>query len=775
MSQDKRANEAPQSQGEEITESGSYTFDLAPGQRVRLTIEALPAENEGAEDLESVSTITVTVNSQIVSEQPFIEDPATKKVLQAPLQANLLRRAQQYLSMRIGLWKYPLPTTLFAAGLVIYLLTRLIGLSEYPIYFFTDEAVQTNLAADFLRDNFRSYEGEFFPTYFQNVTYYNLSLSVYAQVLPTLFLGKSIFVTRSVSVVLGLLAPLSIGLILRDHLKIRYWWTGVLVIAITPAWFLHSRTAFETSMFVGLYAVFIYYYYRYRKEEPQHLYAALALGSLAFYTYSPGRFVVVLTGALLLLSDLRYHWQNRSTGFRGLVLLGLFTLPQIRFEVTHPDTTFGQLRLLASYWAFDIPITEKLGLFLQEYVSGMSPLYWFGTNTPDLARHLMGNLGHILPIMLPFWVIGLILAFRHIRAPVYRILLIAWLAAPSGAALAQIGITRALVYVFPASLLITLGLNQVLIWLEGRWKLGTVGQFTTFSLLAVGNFALLATALTNGPTWESNYGLGGMQYGAKQVYAAVQRYAKEYPDTMIVISPIWANGADILANFFIPEDAQVTFSLASIDSYLQSYRPEVENNTVLVMTPEEYQKAVDSEKFEEIQVEQTLPYPDGSNGFYFLRVRYTPEIDAILEAERLSRKELVESEILFQGEPILVRHSLLDMGNAGHWFDQDRFSVARTLEANPLVIEFALQQTSEFSGITVVTGSSLVDVNLFLFEDPGGEPVIINFEGRGDVEDPALEHDFSTTTANFVRLEIRDLTQGDIGNVHLWEVELHTP
>ncbi|KAA3645398.1 MAG: hypothetical protein DWQ07_13090 [Chloroflexi bacterium] len=771
MSNEKPDNDAPKPEGEQDSTSESYTFDLTPGQRIRLTIEALPGKGD-IEKQGAISTqVTVQINSQVSIQQTAEGETQPQISTSENKGPNPLQQRWEQIRSRFSSWPYSLPQTLFFAGIAIYLLTRLIGLSGYPIYFFTDEAIQTNLASDFLENNFRSREDEFFPTYFQNVTYYNLSVSVYAQVLPTLFLGKSVFVNRAVSVLVGLLAPISIGLILRNHFKIRYWWAGVLIIALIPAWFLHSRTAFETSMFVGIYAAFIYYYLRYRQEDPKHLYAALALGSLAYYTYSPGRFVVVLTGFLLLLSDLRYHWENRPVGLRGLGLLVLFVLPQLRFMQAHPDATFGQLRLLASYWAFDIPLLEKLGLYAQEYVFGMNPGYWFFRNSHDLTRHQMGNLAHILPIMLPFAIVGLIIALRHIRQPIYRVLLITWLVAPSGAALADIGITRALVYVFPASLLITLGLNALLVWLEKRREMGNAVQYAVFALLAVGNFSLLATALTNGPTWESNYGLGGMQYGGRQVYAAVQEYAEQNPDMRIVISPIWANGTDILGNFFIPQDASIAYSLASIDSYLNSYRPEVEEDTLLVMTPEEYDKASNSGKFSDIEVEQTLPYPDGKNGFYFMRVQYVDDIEAILEAERLDRQELVESEVNFQDEAVLVKHSLLDMGNAGLWFDEDEFSVARTLEANPLVMEFFLPQTQEISGITVITGSSLVDVNLLLFEDPEGDPVVINFEGRGDVQDPSVTHDFETTSANFVRLEIRDLTQGEIGNVHLWEVE----
>ena len=44
------------------------------------------------------------------------------------------------------------------AALAVYLITRLVALDAFPIYFFTDEAVQTVLAADFLRDGLHNYD-----------------------------------------------------------------------------------------------------------------------------------------------------------------------------------------------------------------------------------------------------------------------------------------------------------------------------------------------------------------------------------------------------------------------------------------------------------------------------------------------------------------------------------------------------------------------------------------------------------------------------------------
>ena len=242
---------------------------------------------------------------------------------------------------------------LFILALIIFALTRFIGLTQYPIYFFTDEAIQTVQAADYFHHNFHDVNGESFPTYFQNGSYYNLSISVYAQLIPYMLFGYSDFITRAISVLIALSGTAAIGLILRDFFKVRWWWIGTLILSMTPAWFLHSRTAFETSEATAFYAWFIYFYLRYRYIRPRNLIAALLFGGLTFYTYSPAQLIVVATGVLMLLSDVRYHLQTLKSQPRvivgSLIVLTIVAVPYVRFQNEHPTESFYHLRILNSY------------------------------------------------------------------------------------------------------------------------------------------------------------------------------------------------------------------------------------------------------------------------------------------------------------------------------------------------------------------------------------------------------------------------------------------
>ncbi len=676
---------------------------------------------------------------------------------------------------------------LFVLALVIYLAVRLIGLDRYPIYFFSDEAVQTMLASDLLRDGLRGADQVFLPTYFKNGNYYNLSISVYLQVLPYLMFGKSIFTTRATSVLLTLLAAVSVGWMLRDLFQARYWWLGALLLSATPAWFLHSRTAFETALFVSFYAAFLYAYGLYRLRNPRMIYAACALAALAFYSYSPGQLVVGLSAILLLLSDARYHWQQRAVLLRAGMLVALLALPYLRFQISHPGTSLEHLRLLDAYIVQPLPFSEKLGRAWQLYWLGLSPGYWFTPHEHDLPRHVMDRYGHISWAALPFIFIGLVLVLRRLRSSAHRMILIALLAAPAGGVLVGIGITRLLSMVVPAAVLAALGIEQALRWLESsnellkalrfrRWQPfvfqlppGLLAGGTLLALSLI-NFNLLRQALTNGPLWHQDYGLGGMQFGASQVYGEVRRILKTQPNTHIILSPVWTNGADIVARFFLDDPLPV--ELGSVRGHIERIRP-LDEHMLFIVTPEEFQLVKDSRKFKQVQVEQILPYPNGKPGFYFLRLSYVDNIQAIFEAEQAQRRQLQRGEVELDGQKVEVRYSLLDIGTPDQAFDGDPFSLTRTLESNPAVFELTFSSARALKGISVIIGSIEAQITALVYETPQAEPRRFAIRARGTVSDPEIHLDFGEEyPASKLRVEVLDLHQDEPAHVHIWEIRL---
>src|SRR5688572_4461743 len=688
------------------------SFSVEPGTKLRITLDV------GENTVDGRVPVTVHIEQSRGEPAPVVETtpPELNPVYEAVI--PVVTPARQWASfeaLKSRLQIANLAAGLFGLAIAVYLLTRLIGLTQFPIYYFTDEAIQSLSMADLIKNEYRDPAGVWFPTYFRNGDYYNIGLSVYLQWLPVVLFGKSAVATRAMSVLVTLIAAVSVGLILRDVFKLKYWWTGILFFSITPAWFLHSRTAFETAEFVAFYAGMLCAYLYYRHKSPGYLYLTVFLGALAFYTYSPAQVIVPLTALGLLLSDWRYHWENRRTLLIGLVVAAVLALPYIRWMVSNPSTPFAHLHTLWSYWYEDIPLSEKIVHYFSEFGVGLSPWYWYIPNERDLSRHLMKDYGNIMIVTLPFALLGVVHTLRNLHLPAYRAILIALLISPAASALVQISITRTLVFVISATILTAIGLEQLLQWIEDpKKRLAELGEgvgpttrrlIAAFLILLAGipiamissensnRFALLALtfvlvlqvsgmlerwagslthadaasqpklwrlshtfialaafvvlagvnvrmfndALKNGPLWFRDYGLGGMQYGGFQIFDIIDQYKRDHPETRIIFSPDWANGADVVARFFLDDFSSI--QMGSVRGHIVQKLP-LDDNTLFILTPLEYDLLKASEKLTDVQVEKIVPYPDGNPGFYFIHMRYVDNIDEIFAAERAARQVL---------------------------------------------------------------------------------------------------------------------------------------
>ena len=160
---------------------------------------------------------------------------------------------------------------LFGLGMFVYLFTRLWHIDKFPIYFFTDEAANPLFAQGLFDNGFRNAQGMSFPLYFElAANRWGPLLSVYIHAFSSALFGKSVIVTRATQALVSLLAPLAVALILKQIFKARFWWAGALLMALAPAWFLHSRTGFETIIAASFYGCFILFYLLYRTRSPRY-------------------------------------------------------------------------------------------------------------------------------------------------------------------------------------------------------------------------------------------------------------------------------------------------------------------------------------------------------------------------------------------------------------------------------------------------------------------------------------------------------------------------
>ena len=817
----------PEPRGKQVS------FSVEPGAKVQITVDV------GKKSVKGKLPVTVHVE-QVTEEQQQAGGTPQRAPIPA-VTAGRLRAGFEAIKSHVG--AYDLATWLFIGAVVLYLVTRLVGLTQYPIYFFTDEAFQPEAMDELIAMDYRDVEGTLFPAYFGN----GFGLTVYLHWLPLLLFGKSALMTRAVSAIVTVIAAISVGIILRDVFKIRYWWSGVIFLSFTPAWFLHSRTAFETAVFVAFYAGALCAYLLYRYRSPHYLYLVILFASLAFYSYNPAQLMVPVTALVLLVSDWRYHWENRRMAVRGAILLTLLAIPYLRFRFAHPHSASDLLHLLGSYLVSDISLSEKIRQYVSEYFFGLSAWYWYIPNDRDLIRHLMKDYGHIMIATLPFAILGLAYILRHLRDSASRAILLVMLVSPIGGALVQIGITRTLVFVIPAAILAAIGLDQVLRWIENpgeslkesdsgshptlrrvivsmdillagailasmfeqtvdrisvaalamllgfhglglferlkqgllrlrwipTWRVSYVTMsLAIFAVLSGVNVYLLSDALKNGPLWWREY--AEIQYGAFQIYDIIEDYHQEHPEARIIFSSNWANGADVLNRFFL--GIPPWLDGGSIEGYmLRKFL--VDENVVFIMIPHEYSAAKESSKFTDVRVEKMIPNPDGTPAFYFVRLRYVDNIDEVFAAERAIRQVLQEAPVTIDGQEVIVRYSYLDAAvqseGIQYVFDNDPFTVIKTFEDNPFVIELTFPSSRELNGFSIMIGSANAQITLKCYPSQDAQPITYMFEGKGSVEEPILSFELpEPVQVKFLYLEMYDPYSPPPSQIHIWELKL---
>lgn len=168
----------PQEEGPNPTKSTpeEIRLDIPTGKKLILTLHL---EENASLDLQ----VQKETQEEVKVQSLHFKNPTHQNNLQTLLTKTLYD---------LNIIKLTWQSGLILLALLVYLATRLIALDSFPIYFFTDEAVQTVLAADLVHSNLQNYDEEMLPTYFVNGGQYNLGVSVYIQILPYLVDRKSV-------------------------------------------------------------------------------------------------------------------------------------------------------------------------------------------------------------------------------------------------------------------------------------------------------------------------------------------------------------------------------------------------------------------------------------------------------------------------------------------------------------------------------------------------------------------------------------------------------
>jgi len=478
--------------------------------------------------------------------------------------------------------------------------------------------------------------------------------------------------------------------------------------------------------------------------------------------------VVVLSGVALLLTDWRYHFAEPKNWRRGLAALVLLAAPYLIFRLTHAEAFAQHLRIVHSYWVSGISLLEKFALFFWRWLKGLYPLYWYFPNEQDLIRHLMKGYGHLPWLFLPFTLLGLLSCLRQRREPASRVLLIALIVAPSGAALVDVAITRLLVMVVPLALLAAVGVNQALDWLSEKlkdWRLPALGL--ALALTAAAGW-MTRDAIVNGPTWYSDYSLYGMQWGGRQLSDKILEFKQTHPQVQLTLSPTWANNTDVIMRYFLGDPLPV--EMGTLDAHNNYFLP-FEDGEVFILPPEEFAALNENPKFADVEVLDVLEYPNGSPGFYFVSLDYAASAEAIFAAELAERRQPQSEPVEILGQLVEATYPLLDIGQIADAFDGDRATLIRTFEANPLNLTLSFGETMEIQAITVWLGNVRSAINVELIDTQGQHHQFTVYDaGMQAIHPIRVEFGEKLVVVSF-NLSIESLDEREPVHVHLWDVE----
>jgi len=209
--------------------------------------------------------------------------------------------------------------------------------------------------------------------------------------------------------------------------------------------------------------------------------------------------------------------------------------------------------------------------------------------------------------------------------------------------------------------------------------------------------------------------------------------------------------------------------MGNINAFGYQYQP-LDRRYLFVMTEEDLTYVRESGKFMNVTIQETLPYPDGRVGFYFVRLEYVPDIESILAEERAERQALRTESLTLLRQHVQVEYPALDMNEIKHVFDGDPNTVIRTLEANPLRLILTFEEPVQINAITLIVGGTPTRATATTYHQEKVLESKAQQVGQANINRELLLTFSSSTPSDQLEIEVMNTHDGEIAHVHLWEV-----
>ncbi len=666
---------------------------------------------------------------------------------------------------------------------ISYLITHLLFLQDFPIYFFCDEAYIGNKIHELIAHNFSDASGRFLPLYYEKAPQrWVPQISLYLYLPFVMLFGGGIAALRAGTVILSIPGLIALYRLAKDALRLKEPWLVVAILGSLPVWFLHVRTVFETALIIPFLAIYLWQLTRWLNGDRRAVFGAPITGALLFYSHFSGSIAFVATSlSVLLLNLISIGRQWRRALISGGILLVLM-IPFLIFSQRSPGAMAEQLFVVNSHWYVPgLSTSERAQLAMTSYLNSFSLSYWFspdGGRQYDAVRHLWGGRGYLGYWIFPLVLGGVGISVWRWRDRNYRIVLGCLVASTAASLIVPIMIMRVFAVLVPVSLLAAISIDFAVNLVSS-----TAARTTMVSILGVG-FALfqgnlLREAITRGPTWFSDYGLYGMAWGTKELYESfLPALASRHPDASLLLTSSWANGADSFNEFFVRDATSPLhgrISLVNVEDFNATLRSGISERVIIVLTEEEWKRFRINPKFSLSEPIEILNLPDGRPGFFAAHFSYSSEAREIFERELSERRKPITSrtELGSLGGAIIT-HSQFDIGSITDLFDDSDFSLVRTpANVNPLILQIILDSPSPLARIKARLWPMTVDWEVTLTDSGGVECFHQRGREKNTGEDATIDVDIPTCpTAKVITISFGEAGYHSESRVHVKRITL---
>jgi 4-amino-4-deoxy-L-arabinose transferase-like glycosyltransferase len=441
---------------------------------------------------------------------------------------------------------------LLFAILLLAALIRIPKLANLPAGLFCDEAALGYNAWAILHHGVDE-NGKSMPLFVWSFGGYKNPVFIYASTIPIGLFGLNEGSLRLTSAGFGLLTILALfflGKALRST-SLGLW--SAFFLAIAP-WHIHfSRVAFELISFPALFIPSVVLLVRFVQGR-RTLRWAFFLAGLCLYSYAIAKLFVPLFLAGYLLLHAKAFWRRRRETLWAVVVFSLTVLPVFAFDFQNRGRSQDYFRN-TTILRPGRPALEVAADFGRSYLSFFQRSFLFENGDP-LIRHAVPGHGELSWVFLPLLAAGLVaLVWWRPRA---SWLVPLWLALyPVGASLMTETPSASRAFIGVAAFCLLAGFGATFLTEAAGRLHHLVAALATAAILGVSvaqTVQYLDLYVNRYPSLSA-HGIGGFQYGYRQVLEFMEKERTKYP--LLLLTTTEANQAQIFPLFYnrVPPNA----------------------------------------------------------------------------------------------------------------------------------------------------------------------------------------------------------------------------